>query len=352
MYSTLSSLLPTNLVRTYLTIRIGEAHFAPFDTCILALTLVGATLSAFNLWRIGQHEDREVRLRSLGGARLNRFEPGQAPPIRWYHRLGMIVAATPIFGTARQEKLLAKLSLAGIKGHHQLAGLIAGKVCTGGAFVAVFCLIFGWRQYVMLGTTLQLGVLAGGFVLGWRLPEVILSRLAFRRRARLELGLPDALDLLVICAEAGLSLDQAIEHVARELYSSNREVAEEFATTVTEMRILANRGQALENFAQRVGLLSLRSIIATLNQSIRSGTPLAGSLRVLAAEMRTERLARFEERAARLPVLLTIPLMGLILPSLMIVVGTPLVLRIIDALGGGFQAGSGGVLRSLLAMGH
>jgi len=147
--------------------------------------------------------------------------------------------------------------------------------------------------------------------------------------------MPDELDLLVICAEAGLSLDHAIEQVGRVLRSSSREVAEEFTATAAEMRVAPDRGQALENLARRTGLASLRSIVATLNQSIKFGTPLADSLRMLAAEMRAERLARFEERAARLPVLLTLPLMAFILPSLMIVIGTPLALRIIDMLGRG-----------------
>lgn len=145
--------------------------------------------------------------------------------------------------------------------------------------------------------------------------------------------MPDALDLLVICAEAGLSLDHSIEQVGRVLRSSNREVAEEFAATAAEMRVSSARGQVLENLAQRAGLASLRGIVAALNQSIKFGTPLAASLRVLAAEMRAERLTRFEERAARLPVLLSFPLMAFILPALMIVIGTPLALRIVDMLG-------------------
>jgi tight adherence protein C len=139
----------------------------------------------------------------------------------------------------------------------------------------------------------------------------------------------------VICAEAGLSLDHAIEQVGRVLRSSNPEVAEEFAMTAAEMRISAVRDQAFDNLAQRAGIASLRGIVAALNQSIRFGTPLSGSLRAVAAEMRTERLVRFEQRAARLPVLLTIPLMVFVLPSLMIVIGTPLALRIIDMLARG-----------------
>jgi tight adherence protein C len=158
---------------------------------------------------------------------------------------------------------------------------------------------------------------------------------------RLEQGMPDALDLLVFCAEAGLSLDQAIEQVARDLRSSSPDVAGEFAAAAAEMRVLPDRSKALENLAQRAGLASLRSIVATLNQSIRFGTPLSDSLRVLAAEMRAERLARFEERAARLPVLLALPLMGFILPSMMIVIGTPLILRMIDFLQQAVAGGSG-----------
>jgi tight adherence protein C len=173
------------------------------------------------------------------------------------------------------------------------------------------------------------------------MPDIVLSRLAARRQVRLEQGLPDALDLLVFCAEAGLSLDQAIEQVAQDLRSSSPDVAGEFAAAAAEMRVLPDRSKALENLAQRAGLASLRSIVATLNQSIRFGTPLSDSLRVLAAEMRTERLARYEERAARLPVLLALPLMGFILPSMMIVVGTPLILRMVDFLQQSIAGNSG-----------
>jgi tight adherence protein C len=219
-----------------------------------------------------------------------------------------------------------------MKGDGHLATLIAGKACSGAAFVPVCWLLLEWRQFFLGAPALRLVLLAGAFILGWRCPEIALSRLAARRRVRLETGIPDALDLLVICVQAGLSLDHAVEQVSAVLSCSNRDVAEEFAATAAEMRVSAVRGQALENLAQRTGLMSLRNIVAALSQSIKFGTPLAEALRVLASQMRVERLARFEERAARLPVLLTMPLMAFILPSLMIVIGTPLVLRIVDAL--------------------
>jgi tight adherence protein C len=244
-----------------------------------------------------------------------------------------MVAATRIIGMAEQRRMLATLAAAGVKGHGRLAALISGKVCSGAAFVPLCWLFLEWCQFFVGATSLRLIFLAGAFILGWRCPEIVLSRLAARRRARLEVSIPDALDLLVICAEAGLSLDHAVEQVSRGLYPSNREVAEEFAATAAEMRVSPVRGQALENLAHRTALASLRSIVAALNQSINFGTPLAESLRVLAAEMRAQRLARFEERAARLPVLLTLPLMAFVLPSLIIVIGTPLVLRIFSFFG-------------------
>jgi tight adherence protein C len=179
--------------------------------------------------------------------------------------------------------------------------------------------------------TVRLALLLGALMLGWRLPDFVLARLAARRRLRIEQGIPDALDLLVICAEAGLSLNQAIAEISEQMRPSSPEVAEEFGVTAAELRVLPDVGQALDNLAERVGISTLRGLIATLKQAMRFGTPLTESLRNLAADMRAERQARLEERAARLPVLLAVPMMLFILPCLLLVVGTPVALRIMDA---------------------
>ena len=322
-----------DLLQSYLAIRIGEMDIRPLSTCILGLALGVALLSAHKLWRIAEREDRESRLfKALRGEPHPRTRPERTRPTPWYQRLGTRIAATKIIGSAKQRSLLAALVAAGINGHGNLAALIAGKVCAGIVFVPLCWMVLEWCRLFMNLPTLRLAVLAGTFILGWRCPEFILSRLATRRRIRLETGMPDALDLLVICAEAGLSLDHAIEQVGNVFRRSNPEVAKEFAATAAEMRVLPVRAQALENLAERADLPSLRSIVVTLTQSIRFGTSLADSLRVLAAEMRAERLVRFEQRAARLPVLLTLPLMAFVLPSLIVVIGTPLVLRILDML--------------------
>jgi tight adherence protein C len=317
-------------------VRIGEMQFGAGETCLLLLALGVALSSSFSLWRIGHSEDRQKRL--LDAVLRNAHsieEPPLAPHQPWHQRLGTLVAATRIVSKAEQQRLLNVLVLAGVKGHERLSALMAAKVCAAAAFVPLSWLFLEWRHFFLGVASVRLLLLAGAAILGWRFPDVVLSRLAARRQVRLEGGMPDALDLLVICAEAGLSLDHAIEQAGRVLRNSNPEVAEEFAATAAEMRVSAVRSQALENLGQRVGIASLRGIVAALNQSIKFGTPLTESLKVVAGEMRAERLARFEERAARLPVLLTLPLMGFILPSLMIVIGTPLALRIIDMLGKG-----------------
>jgi tight adherence protein C len=326
--------MPPAIAAPYFFVHIGGMHFGPAAVCILAVALTITLISALGLWRIGQSEDRHKRLLNvLHRPTADPLEASPVPRPTRYQRLGMLIAKTPIVGIAEQKKLLVALLAAGVKGHGRLSSLVATKACSAATCVPLCWLLFEWQHFFARTTVVRLACLVGAFMLGWRLPDVFLSRRAAKRRARLESGIPDALDLLVICAEAGLSLDHAIEQVSRALRSSSFEVAEEFAATAAEMRVSPVRGQALENLAQRSGLASLRGMIAALNQSVKFGTPLAASLRVLAAEMRAERLARFEERAARLPVFLSIPLMTFILPALMLVIGTPLALRIIDMLG-------------------
>jgi tight adherence protein C len=317
-------------VGSYLTVQIGRVTLGPVETAILIVTLAAALLSTLYLWRIGKQEDRLDRLVTLRGAAVDRVNRERRP--RWYERLGDIVAASPAIGRAEQQRLLGVLSAAGIKGHGSLSGFVASKLCASFVWTGLVWLFLEWSQWYAGSPTIRIAVLFGALLVGWRIPDFVLKRLAARRRVRLEQGIPDALDLLVICAEAGLSLDQSVDQVSQDLRASNRAVADEFATTGAEMRVLSNRAEALENLVERTGVKSLRSITATLNQAIRFGTPLAESMRILATEMRNERLLRIEERAARLPVLLAIPLALFILPCLMMIIGTPVALRVMDNL--------------------
>jgi tight adherence protein C len=310
-----------------------EITYRPVETWILALSLAAALLSGFHLWRIARREElQRRRLELLRSAPADSEAAVRAQRLPWYRRLGNFIAASPIVGTVEQQRLLKALAAAGLRGHGSLATFVATKVCGAIALGGLLWLLLEWRQWFAGIMIIRLALMLAALMLGWRLPDIILSRLAARRRLRIEQGMPDALDLLVICAEAGLSLNQAIEEISRDMRPSCRDVAEEFEATAAEMRVLPEVGQALDNLAERIGLEMLRSIIATLKQSMKFGTPLAESMRILAAEMRAARQARIEERAARLPVLLAIPMMVFILPCVLMVVGTPVALRVADTL--------------------
>lgn len=181
---------------------------------------------------------------------------------------------------------------------------------------------------------IKLLIAMAAVVCGAYAPEVFVKNATQKRRHELQKGLPDALDLLVICAEAGLALDSAMHRVAREMAKSSPEIADEFGLTAVELGFLPERRMALDNLARRADLPSVRGVVNTLLQTEKYGTPLAQSLRVLSAEFRSERMLKAEEKAAKLPATLTVPLVVFILPTLFVVLLGPAILKAIDGLGG------------------
>jgi tight adherence protein C len=169
-----------------------------------------------------------------------------------------------------------------------------------------------------------------GVLLGFYAPTMYLRNAAAKRAKQLQLSLPDGLDLMVICAEAGLSLDASLIRVSRELGNGSPELAEELAITAAELTFLPDRRMAFDNLNTRTNSEGIRAVVNTLQQTAKFGTPLAQSLRVLASEMRAARMTRAEEKAARLPALLTVPMILFILPTLFIVLLGPAAIGIID----------------------
>lgn len=161
-------------------------------------------------------------------------------------------------------------------------------------------------------------------------PDIFVKNAIAKRKQQLQRALPDGLDLLVICAEAGLSLDAALQRVSQEIGNAYPELADEVAVTSVELGFLPERSKALENLARRTDMPSIRGLVNTLTQTERYGTPLANSLRVLSSEFRNERMMKAEERAARLPAIMTIPMVMFILPALFFIILGPGVLRVID----------------------
>ena len=176
------------------------------------------------------------------------------------------------------------------------------------------------------------GLVAGILILAYKAPDLYLKNKVTKRSHAIRKGLPDALDLLVICAEAGLTVDASFGRVARELGKAYPELGDEFALTSIELGFLTDRRSAFENLANRIDLEAVRGVVTTMIQTEKYGTPLASALRVLSAEFRNERMMRAEEKAARLPAIMTVPLILFILPVLFIVILGPAACSINDAL--------------------
>ncbi|WP_037500100.1 type II secretion system F family protein [Sphingomonas jaspsi] len=193
-------------------------------------------------------------------------------------------------------------------------------------------LVYVFDYFPTWGWFKQYAFVAGTFLLSYKAPDLWLSNKVTKRSHAVRKGLPDALDLLVICAEAGLTVDAAFNRVARELGKAYPELGDEFGLTAIELGFLSERRQAFENLANRVDLESIRGVVTTMIQTEKYGTPLASALRVLSAEFRNERMMRAEEKAARLPAIMTVPLILFILPTLFVVILGPAACSISDNL--------------------
>lgn len=177
-------------------------------------------------------------------------------------------------------------------------------------------------------TAMTVALVVFGCAAGWVLPRSFLAKRVAKRQETLRLSLPDALDLMVVSVEAGLGLDQAIQHVARELQVSHPQLSEELSLVMLEMRAGKRRQEALRNFGERTGEGEIRKLVAILVQNDRFGTSMGESLRTHSDFMRTRRKQDAEERAGKVGVKLVFPIFFFILPSMLIVAAGPGILQI------------------------
>jgi tight adherence protein C len=230
-------------------------------------------------------------------------------------------------------KTQARLMQAGVRSKDLAFVVIFARfvlpVVIGGAAVVLIYVVDFFPHW---GAFKKYGVVAGALILSYKAPDLWLKNKVDKRTKAIRKGLPDALDLLVICAEAGLTVDASFGRVARELGRAYPELGDEFALTSIELGFLTDRRFAFENLAKRIDLDAVRGVVTTMIQTEKYGTPLASALRVLSAEFRHERMMRAEEKAARLPAIMTVPLILFILPVLFIVILGPAACSINDAL--------------------
>ena len=171
-----------------------------------------------------------------------------------------------------------------------------------------------------------------GAYMGLKLPWLYVRRARAKRYHKIRRSLPDVLDLMTICSEAGLSMAAMIERVGRELRMSYPEMSEEMGMTSVELGFLPDRNKALLNFAERCALPEVRGIVSVFIQTEKYGTPIAQALRVLSAEFRQTRMLIAEQKAAKLPALMTVPMIVFILPTLFIVILSPAIVKLLDTM--------------------
>lgn len=244
--------------------------------------------------------------------------------VRIVSAVGNAIARSGLLSASTIAELQHTLNLAGFRGGRGLGLFIGSKLV---AMLGLPCL--AWLLLPALAPLLRDGLIAAAGIVGLIAPDYAVRQMRQRHLRQLERGLPDALDLLIICTEAGLSLGPAIGRVATDIRPAHPAVAEELALTANELRVAPDSRTALFNAGARTGLDALKRIALTLAQSMQFGTPLTQALRTLSAEMRQETLTRFEAQAARLPVLLTVPMILFILPCVFLIVGGPAIIQLI-----------------------
>jgi tight adherence protein C len=226
-----------------------------------------------------------------------------------------------------------KLMQAGIRSKDAAVLIIFSRlvfpIVFGGGMLAY---IYGMDGFPTYSPFKRYAIAAATLILSYKAADIWLNNKVSKRSDAIRKGLPDALDLLVICAEAGLTVDAAFHRVAKELGRAYPELGDEFQLTAIELGFLNDRRNAFENLATRVNLEAVKGVVTTMIQTEKYGTPLASALRVLSAEFRNERMMRAEEKAARLPAIMTVPLILFILPVLFVVSLGPASCRISDTL--------------------
>jgi tight adherence protein C len=227
-----------------------------------------------------------------------------------------------------QESALEKLVMAGYRGHAPYVTFLFARAVTPivlflGAALYIFVL-----SHMEKSLTIKIGICVGAAYLGLQAPMLFLKNAISKRQLSIKRAFPDALDLLLICIEAGMSIETAFRKVSTEIVGQSVALSEEFTLTTAELSYLQDRKVAYENLGRRTGVEGVKSVCLALQQSERYGTPLGQSLRVMAQENRDMRMNEAEKKAAALPPKLTVPMILFFLPVLFVVILGPTGIKI------------------------
>lgn len=289
-----------------------------------------------SIWMMQQMKRQErftARVAMLHGTgdaakRASGSEELRKAVLRIASTVGSAILKTGLVPAKTLSELERTLAASGLHGPQGIGVFIGAKILLLFGLPALVWLVSGDLPLPPMLLNLLPMVAA---LIGLMLPDKIIGGMRKRYVKRLEQGIPDTLDMMVICTQAGLGLGPAILRVAAELRMAYPEAADELDTTATEMQLLSDSKVAIAQLGTRTGLESLRRLSATLIQSLQYGTPLSDALRVLSAELRQGMLNRCESRAAKLPVMMTLPTIAFILPCVFLVAGGPAIIQLVRA---------------------
>lgn len=292
---------------------------ALFVVLALALALVG-----MKLWA-----QPNAAIERVTGATVSSREQMPEHPSLAFHeilkKIGTVLPASPKDVTIMQRRLIR----AGIRNPNALKLLYGSKVLLGLVLPAAMALVVAGSDAESSNKMMAIGVAAAAGFFG---PNQYINRRVRKRQKQISRGLPNALDLMVVCVESGLGLDQAMVQVSKELESGHPEISEEFGMVTLELKAGKRRVEALRNLAERTAVDDLKKLVAVLIQADRFGTGISQSLRAHSDFMRVQARQQAEEKAAKLGVKLVFPIFFCILPSLFVVTVGPVVMRIMREL--------------------
>ena len=220
------------------------------------------------------------------------------------------------------------LRQAGLRGERHLVTFLAARLVVP-IILAVLVFVYSSTIYAdRVAPPMRLAATGIGAILGYYLPAIIVKNLVSRRQDSIKKAWSDSLDLLLICIESGMAIEPAMQRVAREIGSASVPLAEELTLTVAELSYLQDRRKAYENLGKRTGLMTVKSVVTSLIQSERYGTPLGTALRVLAQENRDMRMSEAEKKAAALPPKLTVPMILFFLPVIFVIILGPSIIMV------------------------
>ena len=225
------------------------------------------------------------------------------------------------------EDLRDKLKRAGLRGQAPLATYMFFRVATPLVVFALamfYLFVVGALAYPPM---IKLLIALGAAFVGSYLPTIFIQNVTQKRQNAIKVAFPDALDMLLICVQSGMSVEAAFGRVAKEVASQSMELAEEMSLTTAELSYLQERRQAFDNFGKRTGLPGVKAVVTALIQAERYGTPVGQALRVMAKENRDIRQSEAEKKAASLPPKLTVPMILFFLPVLFVVILGPAAIR-------------------------